>query len=493
MQTNRRSFFQQLVQPGRQVQAPVQIEPNRFSQNVDPIQHLLKRATFGVTPKLLAHAQAIGAEAWIDEQLNPDQLNDELLEREMMIQPMWSMTRRELYDTYYDYDVAVGMRKGIFTQAIYSEKQLLERVIDFWRDHFNISDESDYPIELMMFEQNVLRQHAFGSFRDLLIATAKSPSMLVYLDNYVSYKEAPNENYARELLELHTLGVDGDYTEEDIREVARALTGWTIHTGTDDGFFFDAEMHDREAKKIFGKNFPAGRGISDGLHLLSLLAMHPDTARFIVTKLCRRFVSDQPPQSLIESGVRVWVNSDGDIKTVLKHILLSAEFKQSTGQKYMRPFEYIVAMFRATNNSYTSWWTIEEMLIQLGQYPHGWHPPNGYPDVAGAWINSGGLLNRWNSAMFLTHGAFENSEDGWGIVSRLAEHIDSPQTAADLVDQIATRLWGAPLLNGPAKDQFIDYVSDGEGADAPMTRHLLSRKLASTFGLMMASPYFQWR
>lgn len=495
MQSTRRSFFQQLAQPITSPTITLQAaaQKQKFT-DVDPTQHLLKRATWGITPEMLAYAQSIGRDAWLDEQLNPEQINNSKLEREMQLQPVWRMSRREIYDAFSDndYEIAMRIRQGVFTQAIYSEQQLLERMIDFWRDHFSISDETDYNAELLLFERNVLRKHALGKFQDILIASARHPAMLVYLDNFVSEKEAPNENYARELLELHTLGVDGAYTEEDIREIARALTGWTTHLGTKDGFYFDQGRHDADRKFILGHRFPAGRGIEDGLQVLSLVARHPDTARFMATKLCRRFVSDQPPASLINSATEVWKSTNGDIKAILRHILLSAEFEQSAGEKYMRPFEYVVAMFRATGNDVINWYTVEEMLAQLGQYPHGWHPPNGYPDVAGAWINTGGLLNRWNTAMYLTHTAHENMDEGWGIVSRISQHIDNPLTAGELVDQIATRLWGEPI-NGPARDQFIDYASDGNGADLPLTANLLARKMTSTFGLMFASPYYQWR
>ena len=487
MKTNRRAFFQQLARPLQQA-GEVKLT------DVDPLHHLLKRATWGITPDMLAHAQSIGADAWLEEQLNPAELEDSKYESEIRLNPMWTMTRQELYDGYYDkeYEIPYGIIRGVLAQAIHSEKQLLGRMTDFWRDHFSISEEIDYQIELMAFEKNVLEKHALGKFRDILIASAKNPAMLVYLDNFVSSKEAPNENYARELLELHTLGVDGPYTEEDIREVARAFTGWTIHFGTKDGFFFDDYMHDTEGKTFLGKSFPAGRGVEDGLHVLSLLARHPSTARFVSSKLIRRFVADKPPATLVDSTTQVWLESDGDIKAILRHIFKSAEFASSAGQKYMRPFEYVVAMFRATENEVSEFWAIEDLLLRLGQYPHGWHPPNGYPDVAGAWINTGGLLNRWNAAMLMTHGAHESLDDGWGFISRIQRHINEPQTAGELVDQIATRLWGAPI-QGAARDEFVAYASDGAGADAPMTKHTLSRKMTSTFGLMMASPAFQWR
>ncbi|MFT5196063.1 MAG: hypothetical protein ACI9EW_001836 [Cellvibrionaceae bacterium] len=497
MQTTRRSFLQQFIQPTPPSLSSAHSLPaariTKFVE-VDPVQHLVTRATWGMTPEVLSHAQTIGLEAWLDEQLNPERIADTKLDQQMKLQPIWKMSRRDIHNAFsdQDYEVTDRIRKGIFTRAVYSEKQLLERVVDFWRDHFNISDESGYATELLLFERNVLYKHALGNFRDLLIASAGHPAMLVYLDNFVSEKEAPNENYARELLELHTLGVDGAYTEEDIREVARALTGWTIHPGTDDGFFFDEEMHDTGRKLILGHRFPAGRGIEDGLHLLSLVARHPDTARFISTKLCRRFVSDHPPATLIDSTTQVWKNTDGNIQAVLRHIFLSAEFQQSVGQKYMRPFEYVVAIFRATDNRVTDWYVIEEMLTGMGQIPHGWHPPNGYPDVAGAWINTGGLLNRWNAAMYLTHSAYEDVDNGWGVLSNLDQHIENPKTAGELVDQIAVQIWGISI-SATVRGQFANYVSDGAGVDAPLNAHFLSRKMASTFGLMFASPYFQWR
>ncbi|MEM8862814.1 MAG: DUF1800 domain-containing protein, partial [Chloroflexota bacterium] len=412
----------------------------------------------------------------------------------MRLQPIWQMGRREVYDAFYDteYEMPQRITEGVFTRAVYSKKQLFERMIDFWRDHFSISDEIDYPIELLLFEKNVLAKHALGNFRDLLIAASRHPAMLVYLDNFVSDKQAPNENFARELLELHTLGVDGDYSEADIREIARAFTGWTIHTGTRDGFFFDEEMHDSDEKMILGKRFPAGRGIEEGLHILSMLARHPDTARFMSTKLCTRFVADRPPLSIIESTTQVWLDTDGDIKSILRHIFRSAEFYAAAGKKYMRPFEYVVAMFRATGNRVYNWYALEEMLLRLGQYPHGWHPPNGYPDVAGAWINTGGLLNRWNAAMTITHETHEDVYSSWGILSRLLDGLNEPQTAGELVDQIATRLWGKPI-SGPARTQFVNYVADGAGENVPMTPRLFSQKMASTYGLMLASPTFQWR
>ena len=186
------------------------------------------------------------------------------------------------------------------------------------------------------------------------------------------------------------------------------------------------------------------------------------------------------------------MNTDGDIKSVLRHIFTSAEFYGAAGRKYMRPFEYITAMFRATGNDVVDWYALEEMLLRLGHYPHGWHPPNGYPDVAAAWINTGSLLNRWNTAMVMTHETHENVYDSWGFLSRLNEQLNEPKTAGELVDQISLRLWGQ-TIDGPARTQFINYVSDDAGAEEPMTARLYSKKMASTFGLMMASPTFQWR
>ena len=462
------------------------------SQAISPIHHLLNRASWGVRPDELARAEAMGVEAYLDEQLNPDSIDDSALDERLRQIPLLHMDRHAVYSVQdHEYRAWQAMVKGMVWRATYSNRQLFERVVEFWSDHFNISGD-DFTADNLIYQREAIRTHALGNFRDMLFATAKSPAMLTYLDNYINIADAPNENYARELLELHTLGVDGGYTEQDIKETARAFTGWTVHNGARTGFYFDGNEHDTDVKTILGHKLPANRGIEDGLHVLAIVANHPATARFVCGKMARRFVSDNPPASLIESMVQVWQVTNGDIKAIVRHLFLSEEFAASAGQKMKRPLHFLIGALRATGTEVTNWWTLEQILLDLGQPPYGWGPPDGYPDTADAWISTNGLLARWNTAMLLTHTAYEDGyESDAGVrTTRLFEQIGQPKTATDLVNAIATHVFGAPLAN---PSPFIDYVTDGSGKNTPVTPHLLAKKAASLYGLMLASPQYQWR
>jgi uncharacterized protein (DUF1800 family) len=457
----------------------------------DPLLHLLNRLTWGPRPQDLARAAVIGYEAYLEEQLNPEVIDDaamdERLQREHTI---LLMSRDDAYaltdNTYRTY---LALTKGMIARAVHSERQLFERVVEFWTDHFNIPSDELGP-ELVVFQREAIRHHALGNFRDMLLATAQSPAMLYYLDNYLNVAEHPNENYARELMELHTLGVDGGYTENDVYEVARAFTGWTVREGTDSGFYFDSSVHDTGEKVVLGHTLPAERGVEDALHVISILAQHPSTAQYICYKLCVRFVSDNPPQSLVDSAAALWIESEGNIRVVLRHIFLSEEFRQSAGQKLRRPLDFFVGALRATGTEFREYYVMETMLLELAQPPFGWQPPNGYPDVAGAWINSGGLLARWNTALALTHGAF--SEPDSQMIAHLIELIGEPTTVGELVDEVACQVFAVPLPES-LRDAYVAFASDDGGAETPVTPHLLARKLGMLFGLMLASPLYQWR
>ncbi len=456
----------------------------------NPALHLLNRISYGARPEELERVRQMGIEAYLDEQLQPDSIDDAEWDAQLKTMPILSMDRRAAYSMGPGASrVHMTMVKGMVIRAAITRRQLLERMVEFWTDHFNITT-SDYRPDLMILHRDVIRRHALGRFRDLVFGVAQNPAMLYYLDQAYSEKEHPNENYARELLELHTLGVNGGYTEQDVKEVARALTGFTVHDGTETGFFFNMEMHDTGEKVVLGHRLPAGRGIEDGLHVLDIVTHHPSTARFVCTKLCRRFISDDPPASIIDSAVNVWQNSEGDIRAVMRHILLSAEFQVSVGQKLRRPLDFFIGALRATGSEIQNFWVLEEMLTDLAQVPFGWHPPDGYPDVAAAWINSGGLLARWNTAMRLTHGGYSDKDSG--VVNNLHERIGTPATVGELVDAVALQVFAAPLPER-TRAQFIAYASGGNGPDIPVTAHLLSQKLGTLFGLMLASPQYQWR
>ena len=454
--------------------------------------HLLNRLTWGPRPGELKRLRDLGAEAFLDEQLHFERLDDGDADVRLAEFPILAMNRRTLYGLQNAQGRARrALVRGMLERAVYSERQLLERMVEFWSDHFNVPSDFDNTLNLVVFQQDV-RRHALGRFRDLLAATAKSPAMLYYLDNYVNVKERPNENYARELLELHTLGVDGGYTEQDVKATARAFTGWTIHDRTETGFYFDDSEHDTDAKKVLGRDLPAGRGLEDGLHVLGILADHPATARFVCRKLCVRFVSDAPPESLVDRLADVWAATGGEIKPVLRALFLSEEFKASAGQKLRRPLDFFVGALRASGTRVREWWLTEELLEALGQTPYGWHPPDGYPDVAAAWLSANGLLTRWNTAMRLTHGALSDADQGYGLSTRLTERTPEVETVGELVAAVSRQVFGARLPEA-ALEPFVHYASDGAGAAEPVTPQLLGRKLGSLYGLMLASPQFQWR
>jgi len=455
--------------------------------------HLLNRITWSARPDELARVNNIGIDAYLDEQLNPNLADESNLEAHLKDLPILKVARRDAYALddsewrLYKTLVIAALRR-----AIYSPNQLLERMTEFWTDHFNINaDNAEYNPDLLLLHKSY-RKNALGNFRDLLFETAKSPAMLVYLDNFVNGKDEPNENYARELMELHTLGVDGGYTEADIKAVARAFTGWTIHYGTRTGFYFDADNHDTASKHIFGHTLPAKRGIEDGLHVLDIVANHPSTAKFICRKLCIRFVSDDPPASLVDDLTQIWTANKGEIKPVLRHLFLSDEFQKATGQKFRRPFDFLVGALRATGTEFEDLWTLQQIFLDLGQSPFGWHTPDGYPDTANAWISTGGMLSRWNVAMQLTHGAYSDVEQEGALNTQLFERIGMPKTVDELVDAVSEQVFGAKM-SADAKAPFVAFTADGGNADMSVTAKLIAQKLGSLYGLMLATPLFQWR
>lgn len=332
-------------------------------------------------------------------------------------------------------------------RAVLSERQLDEVMVDFWENHFSVfagKDRTRYF--LPQYDAQTIRPHALGKFRELLGAVAQSPAMLYYLDNWQSVADsgrpilqplrpaarravqrrvaaaaqqnpllAPalqrrrglNENYARELMELHTLGVDGGYTQQDVIEVARALTGWTLERGAQGGnFVFRPQVHDAGAKVILGREFPAGRGQEEGEAVLDMLASHPNTARFISTKLARRFVSDTPPKALVDRASAVFTRTNGDIREVVRTIVTSPEFFASAAYraKVKSPFELVTSALRAMNAAPDATPRSTQLVSRLGQPIFGHQAPNGYPETGDAWMNTGSILNRINFGLAVASG-----------------------------------------------------------------------------------------
>jgi uncharacterized protein (DUF1800 family) len=340
--------------------------------------------------------------------------------------------------------VVVELSEQKLLRAVYSERQLQEVLADFWFNHFNVDARKGRDRFLLTeYEREAIRPHVLGKFRDLLEATAKSPAMLFYLDNWMSAdpngphvqmtparvvrgpfggrmlvppaprpqaqgKNAPkglNENYGRELMELHTLGVDGGYTQKDVTEVARAFTGWTIENPRQGGgsFRFEPRIHDEGAKVVLGHTIKAGGGERDGEEVLDLLAKHPSTARFIATKLVRRFVSDNPPTALVERAAARFRDTDGDIHAVMQTILTSPEFLAPGAYraKVKTPFEFVASALRATGAEVEDALPLVRTMQQLGMPLYMCQPPTGYKDSADAWVNTGALVNRMNFALTL--------------------------------------------------------------------------------------------
>lgn len=302
-------------------------------------------------------------------------------------------------------------------RAAYSSRQLEEVLDDFWYNHFNVFlDKGVDRYFLAEYEREAIRPHVLGKFKDLLLATAKSPAMLYYLDNWQSVapqsSAAPrrfggrglNENYGRELMELHTLGVDGGYTQKDVIEVARCFTGWTIRQPERGGVFeFNEQMHDKGEKVVLGVTIPAGGGMDDGLKVLDIVAHHPATARFISKKLAIRFVADNPPESLIGKMARTFTATDGDILQVLKTMLNSREFwsQGAYRAKVKSPFEMVASAVRALNADVNSAIMASYVLTQMGEPLYRKEEPTGYSSANAAWMNSASLLSRMNFALGL--------------------------------------------------------------------------------------------
>ena len=324
--------------------------------------------------------------------------------------------------------VAFDLSEGKLYRAILSDRQLEEHMVDFWYNHFNVFlDKGADRYLVPTYEREAIRPHVLGKFRDLLEATAKSPAMLFYLDNWESVgpetsqrrgiaKRAArglNENYARELMELHTLGVDGGYTQKDVTEVARCFTGWTIRLPRQGGdFFYNDRVHDKGEKTVLGVKIPAGGGRDDAEKVLDILARHPATARFISKKLAQRFVADDPPQKLIDKMAKTFRDKNGDIREVMRTMLASDEFfsEATYRAKVKTPFEMIVSAVRATGAQVDFAFPLARQIADLGEPLYRKLEPTGYSDANSEWVNSAALLARMNFALSLAQSKVPGSK-----------------------------------------------------------------------------------
>ena len=310
------------------------------------------------------------------------------------------------------------LMEGKLMRAIYSNRQLGEVLTDFWYNHFNVFlDKGADRYMVTSYERDVIRPHVLGHFKDLLLATAQSPAMLFYLDNWQSRGADPrpnsknrqglNENYGRELMELHTLGVDGGYSQHDVTEVARCFTGWTIREpNRGGGFEFNEKIHDRGEKHVLGVTIPAGGGMDDGLKVIDILAHHPSTAAFISRSLAIRFVSDDPPEGLVRKMAATFLKTDGDLLEVMRTMINAPEFWDPANfrSKMKSPLEMVTSAVRALNGDVDFAQTLTGQLNQLGEPLYRKLEPTGYSNRGADWINSASLLARMNFAVALAHG-----------------------------------------------------------------------------------------
>ncbi len=549
--------------------------------------HLLNRITFGARPGDVERVMKIGWEKFLEEQLHPDRISDTVAEEKLkglesihlsnaelaryypppqVIQQTLKSKgiepadfagganapgqteqeqranlakRREIQKALKDMgykqpqQVAVELQQAKILRAVYSERQLQEVMADFWFNHFNIFLQKGADRVLTTsYERDVIRPRVFGKFEDLLKATAESPAMLFYLDNWMSaapnaqamqrreqlmramerrqsnragqlseqqkeqmlnlqnrLNRAPrglNENYARELMELHTLGVDGGYTQKDVQEVARCFTGWTLKQPRNGAeFFFNPMIHDDGEKVVLGKKIPAGGGQKDGYAVIHMLATHPATAKFISTKLARKFVNDTPPQSLVNRMAETFKKTDGDIRQVLRTMFTSPEFfaPENYRAKIKTPFEMTVSAVRALGAETTGGPQFHRWMAQMGEALFMAQPPTGYPDTAEHWVNTGALLERMNFSLALAANKIP------GTRSNLTSLV--PDTANMQPSQLVDR-YAKLLLRGELSPQSRATI------DKSLSEQLLAKRdgsnatdAAKVVGLILGSPEFQ--
>ena len=581
----------------------------------EAILHALNRLAYGPRPGDVERVRQMGLAKWIEQQLNPNSIDDRALDARLAEYPTLRMSTAKLIDEYpqpkqaekqaekraqaqaqqeqrrsdaaaetvaRDMQAAQGQPKGggdaeavqqnttnakqemsdapapmkqeqpegnpatkgvgkrdvlgggdpnNVPRAIYSERQLQQVMDDFWFNHFNVfAGKGEDRYYLTSYERDVIQPHAFGKFKDLVTATAKSPAMLFYLDNFLSAdpraaqrqameraarqqwrrgrfgwpgpprpvgnpqakknERGLNENYGRELMELHTLGVDGGYTQKDVTEVARCFTGWTIDKPRQYADFkFDDRLHDPDPKYVLGKKIHAG-GMKDGEQVIDLLVHHPSTAKFISTKLARRFVSDNPPPALINRMAETFQSRDGDVKAVLHAMIWSPEFwsRESYRAKIKTPFELVVSAVRALGTDVDTPMPLVQWVGRIGEPLYQCQPPTGYSDKSDAWVNTGALLNRLNYSLALVGNKMRGARTD--VASLLG--VDSsaePKMALDRAVQV--------FLGGQAGPTTVDTLE--KQLDSPQVLQAKlddARKqvdLGVVAGLVLGAPEFQRR
>lgn len=447
----------------------------------DPDARFLSRAGFGPKPGDIDELRTKGREAWLEEQLAPTSKEPMALKFQLSILAINNFKAFELRD-WPKAEIVRQSQQSDVLNAVMSPWQVRERMVDFWTNHFNIyANKSLAAYRIPTDQREVVRKHVLGSFPEMLMASAKSTAMLLYLDQQASTWVVPNENYARELLELHSLGVEeGAYTQQDVMAVARCFTGWTenrsIWWGTGD-FRFDPKLHDAGEKTVLGHRIERNRGIEDGEEVVTIVARHPSTARHIARKLCRFFLGDDGAN--VESAVADAYLQEpvGDIPRMLRVLLLSDELL--TGAPTLkRPFDYVISALRALDASTDGKAPVLRHLSDMGQPTHMWPMPDGYPMEPEAW--NGSMLGRWNFAIELASNRIGGTKID--IPSLLERYGANDRT--EWVSAVFGTSSGTERLDG-----FMDAISDGHTEKRPAN----DREWQELTALCLCSPEFQWR
>lgn len=520
---------------------------------------LLNRVTYGPRKEEIDALKGMGWEQWVKSQLKPQKADPKIdqLIKSMELKGTFDVDGRDVKRHYrferYFY-TAQQLWKTIpnkekpneldlqlpfwettaltWLRAVHSKWQLKEMIVEFWHNHFNVSVEVDEFIQLMfpIYDREVIRKHCLGNFKQFLVAVAKSPCMLFYLDNVYSRASPANENYARELFELHTLGADHyfndlydewrkvpgafeekatGYIDEDVYEAARAFTGWTVATGeeyegvtfpsTGEFYYYD-QWHDHYQKRVLGVEFKSHRApMEDGMRVLDLVARHLGTAKYICKKLCTWFVADQPPQALIDRAVETWMahqDDDNQIALTIETILLSDDFQKALGNKIKRPNHLALSLVRQLDATFKPDQVFFWGLEQMGYQQFTWALPTGHPDDASYWLTSDMMLKRWNSMPMLLFAEFEDDLEliSLDLVKQTPEGFTSLDT---FIDYWYQRLIGKAVDEETKKGLTIIFKEELEGYPIAKFKEEYPKefryKLRQLISMIAVTPSFQKR